>query len=572
MEVESELVEPVREGIVMRAACGCLLDTLNDFFFGEDIRVFICCSFSSEGTKRGKKKQEIIWNRERFSWHGSPFSPPSITAMETSSTDSARSSVSFYTAGTPLLSPEDSPARHTESEVEPQALAASPGATYRPSGPSALAALPVDVLRYILRFMDAVTLLRGAAKVCRGLGALTRSPSLWIAGWMAVVEADTRRLYRRLPGTEGAAMPQDARSWNWLLPAATHPKGPVLLLPESPGADELQDMIDASASTQVDAARRALFALCTRSALTTAIFTHIVFVADGYNYKKELQDPSAIFLTFCATLQDELLLCMAGEATAREDPEYLRSVALGLAGRPGIGVFFPVVVCLHSMTSELRSFWISQIPNSWRTATAPVVLLYHQQAGSDVDLVTAATRQVELLYREKDLMEYYFLLTHVAFTDIKQYFFPEEMKVALCSSILARSGRTVELRFFLSIMHGSFPRLFFKCIYMEGSMPRPIINSEFERNPTSLNQNLFQGGFGRVEVDIAPVVYGDAVRHIASLLETSPAFPWRLLWNVLVMASGASALLAKHVPALLVYYQLTLTQAFERAMNLQSQS
>jgi hypothetical protein len=179
---------------------------------------------------------------------------------------------------------------------------------------------------------------------------------------------------------------------------------------------------------------------------------------------------------------------------------------------------------------------------------------------------------VESLYSEKALIEYYFLLTHIAFTDIKHYSFPEENKVAVCSSLVSRTGRCVEFRFFMSLMEGSFPRLFFKCIYVTGTMPRPCMNAEFERNPSGMNQTLFHGGYGRVEVDISPVVFADAVRHIASLLDVSPAFPWRLLWNAMMLASGGVLMLARHVPALVVHYNTTLTRAFEAAMGLQPQS
>ena len=493
------------------------------------------------------------------------------------------SSLSFRTSSqqTAAMSAEASPMRHGDA---PLAGSAPSGQTTDSSkrGPvnyehsPLLSVVPVEVLRYALRFLDPVTLIAIVSRTCVGLRRLLRSPSLWVTAWSEYVRCSRNQFLRRrnkMMTCRQTCLDDDmTMMWHAHHAPLRLVRGDVFAVHRDLD-DEMDDDAGDVNLPSWDLAQRALFALCHRPTLSTSVFTHNIFVADGFQYRKETQGPQIIFGEFAQALKGELSICLYGEAIARESAEYLRTVAMGsVPGRRGVGVFFPVLVCAEQMETELADFWQSQCPPFRSSGLAAdhqeLFLLPDREGEGEQD--QQHHRAMRCLYRERELLEYHFLLSNVSFTDIKQYVFPEEVKVAVCSSILSQSGRSAELRFFVSMLQGSYPRLYFKCIYIEGNLPGSHMNAEFERNP-SLSQVLFHGGFGRVEVDIAPVVFADGIRHLASILEVSSMLPWRLLWNVVMYASGGSHILSKHTPALLLYYQSSLVQACERALNLQPQ-
>ena len=77
---------------------------------------------------------------------------------------------------------------------------------------------------------------------------------------------------------------------------------------------------------------------------------------------------------------------------------------------------------------------------------------------------------------------------------------------------------------------------------------------------------LFEGGYGRVEVDIRPRANAAAYREAAMALRLPPSFPLELLHNVVMVASGACGWLAGETLGLLESYNgHAWTAAFDEA-------
>lgn len=202
----------------------------------------------------------------------------------------------------------------------------------------------------------------------------------------------------------------------------------------------------------------------------------------------------------------------------------------------------------------------------------------------------AITRELELLplHPLPFIKLYQTLLASITFTDVNLHSSDGFRQTAVFSRITSPFGpSTVELRSFLSQMDSSHPRVLFKVVYSRTSgvplnpkatpaaTKRPSSSDEDKSDSdavissveamhthphhtlgsfypscghsalmrdyeTNLNTDcdLVVGGFGRVEVDIAPKVYPAGIREVATTLHLPPGFPLELLHNVIMAASG----------------------------------
>ncbi|KEG11614.1 hypothetical protein DQ04_02441030 [Trypanosoma grayi] len=194
---------------------------------------------------------------------------------------------------------------------------------------------------------------------------------------------------------------------------------------------------------------------------------------------------------------------------------------------------------------------------------------------------------LSLRYPLEDTLVYLFLLHHVTFSDIHQHAWDHERKCAICSRLVSPTGHAVEFRFFLSWLIGSYPRFFVNAVFAAGHLPRTCIQETFDQEnhpigtttaaaaeeeeeedsplPPPKLATLFLGGYGRVEVDIAPTVSREDFVRLRDTLGLSTTFPMPLLWNVVMFATGVGgAVLREHQPSFSTYYQSSFTAAFEK--------
>lgn len=171
------------------------------------------------------------------------------------------------------------------------------------------------------------------------------------------------------------------------------------------------------------------------------------------------------------------------------------------------------------------------------------------------------------LYTQRDMELYHWLLCHTYLTDITHHLWGLEEKLAIIGRVVSPTAQTIETRFFMSYLEGSHPRLYTKLIYCSSDFRRDVMKDKFKDCP-GMPTAIFTTGFGRVEVDVRPIVPRESIERVATQLGLPATFPWQLLWNVLLHASGSYFRLSSHTGALQLYYNDTLTRAFERAMNL----
>ncbi|ESL10544.1 hypothetical protein TRSC58_01723 [Trypanosoma rangeli SC58] len=248
-------------------------------------------------------------------------------------------------------------------------------------------------------------------------------------------------------------------------------------------------------------------------------------------------------------------------------------VDVGEMGNIHLGVFFPVAASLSSSSSSSSSPFLDTpraLPAGASSDSALIVI------------AAAAGTECCLCHSLSDTLMYLFLLHHVTFSDVHQHVWDDERKCAICSRMLGPTGQAVEFRFFVSSLRGSYPRFFVKMMFAEGDLPRTCIQETFDRESsrstafarfsTSAEEvepkltTLFYGGFGRVEVDCPPTVSREGFLRLRGALGLAPTFPMRLLWNVVLLATGVGgAVLRTQAPYFALHYQTSFTAAFDEA-------
>eukprot|EP00658_Telonema_sp_P-2_P083349 TRINITY_DN9001_c0_g2_i1.p1 TRINITY_DN9001_c0_g2~~TRINITY_DN9001_c0_g2_i1.p1 ORF type:complete len:488 (-),score=87.32 TRINITY_DN9001_c0_g2_i1:91-1554(-) len=228
-----------------------------------------------------------------------------------------------------------------------------------------------------------------------------------------------------------------------------------------------------------------------------------------------------------------------------------------------------------------------------------VMSSYTYQTASVVPPTTATpTMNILPMYPLPHIKLYQSLLASITFTDVNLHSAEASRQTAIYSRISSPFGpSSVELRSFISQMDSSHPRVLFKVIYsrvggtpFEPSPPTPTISpsrtkksrysdSDDDRedddkpdqsflsqhhthphhpcgsfypscghsalirdNDSNVNTDceLIVGGFGRVEVDIAPKVHATGYREVAKQLHLPAGFPLELLHNVFMAATGCA--------------------------------
>ena len=228
---------------------------------------------------------------------------------------------------------------------------------------------------------------------------------------------------------------------------------------------------------------------------------------------------------------------------------------------------------------------------------------YTYQTASLVPPINTATNitpmDVMPMYPLPFMKLYQSLMASITFTDVNLHSAEASRQTAIFSRITSPFGpSTVELRSFLSQMDSSHPRVLFKVIYSrvggtpfeptpstttstssskmkkgkysdsednEGDEKDPELSflSQHHTHPhhpcgsfypscghsalirdndSNMNTDceLIVGGFGRVEVDIAPKVYTTGYREVAKQLRLPAGFPFELLHNVFMAATGCA--------------------------------
>lgn len=141
-----------------------------------------------------------------------------------------------------------------------------------------------------------------------------------------------------------------------------------------------------------------------------------------------------------------------------------------------------------------------------------------------------------------DYAEYWWMMEHVVMSDVKHYAWTEETKFAACATICSPSGHAAELRLYAGSLQGSFPKFYVKCVATAApSFPKEDICDLYPEAA-----ELFCGGYGRVEVDVAPRVSRPNFEGLRAALHLRPEYPLRLLWNLVCAATGAVPLLMAH--------------------------
>jgi hypothetical protein len=235
------------------------------------------------------------------------------------------------------------------------------------------------------------------------------------------------------------------------------------------------------------------------------------------------------------------------QKTAEELPSFRASVGTGAATaeRPGFGVILPLYHHLGVERGLLHGEVASQLDEDCKrlgymeAPTAPL-------PNSD-DL-----RPVRPYYAREDLLTYWWILEHAQLSDVKHYAWSEETKLAVCATILSPvSGRAAEVRFYAGALQGSIPRFYVKCVMAAASsLPSEDIVDNF---PDAAE--LFCGGFGRVEVDVAPRVKRAHFEQLRNVLGLRSEFPLTLLWNIVCGATGCVSTLTQQNNAFLMSYE-----------------
>lgn len=212
---------------------------------------------------------------------------------------------------------------------------------------------------------------------------------------------------------------------------------------------------------------------------------------------------------------------------------------------------------------------------------------------------------VPLLFPVRQMMHYFHVLLHTTFTQVDHHVWePHEEKYAVCARVMGPCGDVVETRFFYSGLGDSYPRVYAKMSFKRSAMPGNSLRTQFrsvgnpapaaaatasadstqsceaattaQPTPDTSQQmgemiDLFCGGYGRVEVDIAPVVSTCGMLLLRDSLGLPIDFPPSLLWNVIIHATGIGiSELSKHMPLFLHYYQHSFTDAVEEAFGMRA--
>lgn len=229
-----------------------------------------------------------------------------------------------------------------------------------------------------------------------------------------------------------------------------------------------------------------------------------------------------------------------------ESLNFRTSVGMGTATpeRPGFGVILPMY---HHVGVERghgdSALKLEEDCRQMGYSSPPTVA---DQSDSSI------TRPVRPYYRLQDLQMYWWMLERTLLSDVKHYAWFEETKLAACATILSPiGGHAAEVRFYAGSLQGSIPRFYVKCVMAPAtSLPSEDIVDNFQDAA-----ELFCGGFGRVEVDVAPRVRRAHFEELRDALGLHPTFPLTLLWNVVCGATGCVATIAKQNNSFLMSFE-----------------
>jgi hypothetical protein len=394
-----------------------------------------------------------------------------------------------------------------------------------------LKGLSFDVLYDIFPFVTAADLVRNVAPCCRVLYCLLQKDFFWRTQWSNYAHAYVNELavfsgvsieFRR------GSSPKRVDAYTF--PSQSRGDHGGITLPAN-----------LFAGVAGESFRRTLYFFQSRpyAVLSEKCFRQRIFTDDGEEdplVAAAAADRSAVeFETNWTTCLRE---AFAVAAYPIDSEEHRAAIAGGRQAAFGYGV-------LHPTHYALEGF--AQVPEGME----PVVTW----RGSSV-----APR-----FGLEDLLVYNFMLTHLRLSDVHEHFWPQEYKMAVCCTIASPFGGAVETRFFISALQGSFPRFYVKHVFAECTLPESTIGCRFLED--SYAHTLFVGGYGRVEVDIAPTVNAGNLLRLREALHLPQAFPMELLWNVAMVATGGVANLRSHAPSFLLFYRATLLDACLRSLR-----
>eukprot|EP00755_Sulcionema_specki_P034588 Sspe_Gene.103190::Locus_79007_Transcript_1_2_Confidence_0.500_Length_1127::g.103190::m.103190 len=137
--------------------------------------------------------------------------------------------------------------------------------------------------------------------------------------------------------------------------------------------------------------------------------------------------------------------------------------------------------------------------------------------------------------------------------------------------LVGPNGRWVDLRFFLAFRAGSFPR--FHALlqwqpWMEEGHPMQVLSAPLPHWSCDRRGRIFEVGYGRVEIDIAPVVDGPTLLEISRRIGVEwTADNLASLWDSLVLYASLVDELARHMPYIVSKYHSNLRMAAETAIE-----
>ncbi|KAH8611790.1 hypothetical protein ERJ75_001019400 [Trypanosoma vivax] len=189
----------------------------------------------------------------------------------------------------------------------------------------------------------------------------------------------------------------------------------------------------------------------------------------------------------------------------------------------------------------------------------------------------------KLRYGSTQMQIYLFMISHISFSDVHVHISDGERKSAICSRLLSPTGQAVEFRFFYTLWLDSYPRFFVKMVFAEADLPRTRIQEVFDHScthPSSAEgdggggdmpalHSLFYGGFGRVEVDIRPVISSEGFHQLRAALGLSDnSLPMPLLWNIVMLATGVGGVVLRDQQNyFILYYDTTFAAEFYKACS-----
>eukprot|EP00759_Apiculatamorpha_spiralis_P012585 PhF_6_TR19586/c0_g1_i1/m.28560 len=139
-----------------------------------------------------------------------------------------------------------------------------------------------------------------------------------------------------------------------------------------------------------------------------------------------------------------------------------------------------------------------------------------------------------------------FLRTHTCvvraqdYTWINHYtdtYLTKEQKKARYIHVIGLTGEVVSMRYYEVDLIGDFPKFFCRldcCVGLDFQAA----------NDSGNTMPILQIGFGRVEVDIRPTVYGETLRKLRNRLGLQDSFPLCSLWDVLIAKVPLQGLLS----------------------------